>query len=118
MRKKFYFLHSKTYFCSVSLIPPAQSFPINRTPLGGVGGTYCIVLHKVAKLQVYVVVSVSQSWTDINCWRTDNECVCIHKMYSDITGETQIFILGTGICKCHMLFTITGINVNMTAVKG
>lgn len=55
-----------------------------------------------------MVVSVSQSGTD-------SECVYIHKMYSNITGETQIFILGTGVCKCHILFTITGINVNMTA---
>ncbi len=39
-------------------------------------------------------------------------------MYSDNTRETQIFILGTGICKCHMLFTITGINVSMTAKMG
>lgn len=68
----------------------------------------------MAKLQVCVVVSDSQSRTDINCWRTDNECVYIHKMYSDITGETQIFILGAGICKCHIFFTMW-INVNMTA---
>lgn len=59
-------------------------------------------------------VSLSQSRTDISFWRIDNKCVCIHKMYSDITGETQIFILRAGIGKCNM-FTITGINMNMTA---
>lgn len=83
------------------------------SPWGVFYKTYSDVLHKVAKLQVRVVVS--QSKTDINCWITDNECVYIHKTCSDITGETQIFILGTGICKCHVLFTITRINVNMTA---
>lgn len=38
-----------------------------------------------------------------------------YKKYFDITKETQIFIAGTGICKCHMLFAGTGIKVDMTA---
>lgn len=93
-------------------------FPLHQTPWGIFLKTSCIVLLKVAKLQVCVVVSVSQGRTDINCLRTDSECVYMHKVYSDITGETKIFILGTSICKCHILLTITGINVNMTAEMG
>lgn len=110
--RKFCFLHSKTYFSHAFLL---IHFPINRHP-----GAYFKRLTAFSYIRwqssKYVWwLSVSESRTDINCWRSDNECVYIHTMCSDITGETQIFILGAGICKCHMLFTITGINVNMTA---
>lgn len=67
------------------------------------------------KLQVRVVVNVSLNKAEINCWRTDNECAYTHKMYSDVTEQTRGFIAGTGNCKCHISFTVTGINVNMMA---
>lgn len=113
VRRKF-FPDPKCLFLMFS--SPFSHFPINQTPWGCLKRLTALSYTEWQNSKYMWFLSVSLCSTDINCWRTDNECVCIHKMYS-ITGETQIFILGTGICTCHMLFTITGINENMTAEK-